>query len=319
MMKVKMQRTLACILLFILIAVTAGCSSPASSPPEEEINGTGAAGEVDESDKEADTEAEATEATEVSPKAREIEQVLMGQLAPLPEFNNNEKIGVLIITLANPFWVSMKEGYEEAGAELGVDVTVMAAPTEGDTKSQLETLEAMVARDYDAIIASPIEPFNLVPGVVKANKKGIKVINLGPPISTEALEEEGGWLDGRITVNYEDQGAMAAEYIVEKLGPDGGKVAIIQGVVYVNDQPIMEDYTLAPARIGFSPRIVPEGTYFVLGDNRNNSEDSRFSRVGFLPRELIVGRAVWRYWPLNKVPTYLYQDRCQSQSVSPCP
>ena len=230
MMKVKMQRTLACILLFILIAVTAGCSSPASSPPEEEINGTGAAGEVDESDKEADTEAEATEATEVSPKAREIEQVLMGQLAPLPEFNNNEKIGVLIITLANPFWVSMKEGYEEAGAELGVDVTVMAAPTEGDTKSQLETLEAMVARDYDAIIASPIEPFNLVPGVVKANKKGIKVINLGPPISTEALEEEGGWLDGRITVNYEDQGAMAAEYIVEKLGPDGGKVAIIQGI-----------------------------------------------------------------------------------------
>ena len=223
MMKVKMQRTLACILLFILIAVTAGCSSPASSPPEEEINGTGAAGEVDESDKEADTEAEATEATEVSPKAREIEQVLMGQLAPLPEFNNNEKIGVLIITLANPFWVSMKEGYEEAGAELGVDVTVMAAPTEGDTKSQLETLEAMVARDYDAIIASPIEPFNLVPGVVKANKKGIKVINLGPPISTEALEEEGGWLDGRITVNYEDQGAMAAEYIVDKLGPDGVK------------------------------------------------------------------------------------------------
>jgi ABC-type sugar transport system substrate-binding protein len=230
MMKVKMQRTLACILLFILIAVTAGCSSPASSPPEEEINGTGAAGEVDESDKEADTEAEATEATEVSPKAREIEQVLMGQLAPLPEFNNNEKIGVLIITLANPFWVSMKEGYEEAGAELGVEVTVMAAPTEGDTKSQLETLETMVARDYDAIIASPIEPFNLVPGVMKANNKGIKVINLGPPISTEALEEEGGWLDGTITVNYEDQGAMAAEYIVDKLGPDGGKVAIIQGI-----------------------------------------------------------------------------------------
>jgi signal peptidase I len=91
------------------------------------------------------------------------------------------------------------------------------------------------------------------------------------------------------------------QFVKRVIGLPGDKVAIIQGVVYINDQPIEEDYTLAPARIGFAPQIVPEGTYFVLGDNRNNSEDSRFSRVGFLPRELIVGRAVWRYWPLNQI------------------
>lgn len=105
---------------------------------------------------------------------------------------------------------------------------------------------------------------------------------------------------GEIIV-FKNPSDTSEQFIKRVLGLPGDKVAIIQGVVYVNDQPIMEDYTLAPARIGFSPRIVPEGTYFVLGDNRNNSEDSRFSRVGFLPRELIVGRAVWRYWPLNKV------------------
>jgi signal peptidase I len=91
------------------------------------------------------------------------------------------------------------------------------------------------------------------------------------------------------------------QFVKRVIGLPGDKVAIIQGVVYINDQPIEEDYTLAPARIGFAPQIVPEGTYFVLGDNRNNSEDSRFSRVGFLPRELIVGRAVWCYWPLNQI------------------
>ena len=105
---------------------------------------------------------------------------------------------------------------------------------------------------------------------------------------------------GEIIV-FKNPSDTSEQFIKRVIGLPGDKVAIIQGVVYVNDQPIMEDYTLAPARIGFSPQIVPEGTYFVLGDNRNNSEDSRFSRVGFLPRELIVGRAVWRYWPLNKV------------------
>lgn len=105
---------------------------------------------------------------------------------------------------------------------------------------------------------------------------------------------------GEIIV-FKNPADTSEQFVKRVIGLPGDKVAIIQGVVYVNDQAIAEDYTLAPARIGFAPQIVPEGTYFVLGDNRNNSEDSRFSRVGFLPRKLIVGRAIWRYWPLNKV------------------
>lgn len=91
------------------------------------------------------------------------------------------------------------------------------------------------------------------------------------------------------------------QFIKRIIGVPGDKIEITQGIVYINDLPLQEDYTLAPARIGFSPQVVPENTYFVLGDNRNNSEDSRFSRVGFLPRKLIIGRAFWRYWPLNKL------------------
>lgn len=169
--------------------------------------------------------------TEITnPKMLEMEEVLMEQLQPLPETNTGDKIGALVITLTNPFWVGMKEAYEAAGKELGVEVEVMAAPTENDSKSQLETLQAMTAKDYKALIISPIEPFNLVPGVLQANDKGIKVINLGPGIDTEAVANEGGQLDGRICVDFEEQGKLAAEYIVEKMGPEGGKVAIIQGI-----------------------------------------------------------------------------------------
>ena len=52
--------------------------------------------------------------------------------------------------------------------------------------------------------------------------------------------------------------------------------------------------------IGFAPKAkIPEGTIFVMGDNRNNSEDSRFYDVGFVPFNLIKGKAILIFWPLD--------------------
>ena len=66
------------------------------------------------------------------------------------------------------------------------------------------------------------------------------------------------------------------QFVKRVIGLPGDEIAIVQGVVYINGQPVEEDYTLAPARIGFTSQIVPEGTYFVLGDNAAVSVDSRF-------------------------------------------
>lgn len=169
------------------------------------------------------------EPQEKSSKMTEMENALMSQLEPMPEINKGEKIGVLVISLTNPYWVNMKECYERAGEELGIDVEVLAAPTEGDTTVQLETLDGMIVKDYDAIIFSPIDRNNLIPGIIRANQAGVPVINLGPGVDEEGLKEQGGFLDGRITIDFENQGKMAAEDMLKQM-PEGGKVAIIQGI-----------------------------------------------------------------------------------------
>ncbi len=89
-------------------------------------------------------------------------------------------------------------------------------------------------------------------------------------------------------------------YIKRLVGVPGDVVEIAEGTVYVNGVPLHEDYTAEPVLGAFGPCVVPPDHYFVLGDNRNNSEDSRSIRVGFVPANSIIGRALWRYWPLSR-------------------
>ena len=51
----------------------------------------------------------------------------------------------------------------------------------------------------------------------------------------------------------------------------------------------------------FGPVVVPEDSYFVLGDNRRNSDDSRYPDVGFVPKQDLVGKAMFVYWPLTQL------------------
>ena len=167
-------------------------------------------------------------AAQENARVKEIENTLMKQIGEMPKTGGGEKLGALVISLTNPYWVGMKDAYIAAAAQYGVDIEVMSAPTEGDKQSQLETLNAMALKDYMAIVLSPIEPYNLLPGIIQCNKNGIPVINLGPGINVDSLKEMGGRLDGRLTVDFAQQGELAASDMVKRIGT--GKVAIIQGI-----------------------------------------------------------------------------------------
>jgi signal peptidase I len=90
-------------------------------------------------------------------------------------------------------------------------------------------------------------------------------------------------------------------YVKRMIGLPGDKVRIEDGVVYVNDKALDEPYILEPPYNDYAEVTVPEGRFFALGDNRNGSKDSRDSHVGFVPMKNLMGKAVFRVWPLNKL------------------
>ena len=100
------------------------------------------------------------------------------------------------------------------------------------------------------------------------------------------------------TAKLEEQNFKDA-FIKRTIGLPGEKVQVREGRVYVNDRPLEENYIADRPKYEYGPVTVPEGQYLVLGDNRNNSYDSHF--WGFVPRDRIIGRAVIRFWPPNRL------------------
>ena len=95
-------------------------------------------------------------------------------------------------------------------------------------------------------------------------------------------------------------------YIKRIIGLPGESVQILDGQVYINGEPLGEKYGLEPIEVGkegiAAEKIkLGENEYFVLGDNRNNSSDSRESSVGILKKSDFIGRAWIRIWPLDSI------------------
>jgi signal peptidase I len=86
-------------------------------------------------------------------------------------------------------------------------------------------------------------------------------------------------------------------WIKRVIGLPGDKVEIKDGKVLINDQALTESYEMEKPNYTYGPLVIPKDSYFVLGDNRNDSLDSHY--WGVLPAKNIVGRALFRYWPLE--------------------
>ena len=88
-------------------------------------------------------------------------------------------------------------------------------------------------------------------------------------------------------------------FVKRVIGLPGQKIKIADGLVYINDFPLVEDYIQEMPYYYMPEHTIPTDSYFVLGDNRNNSFDSHI--WGFLPVENIVGKAYKIYWPPKNI------------------
>jgi signal peptidase I len=87
-------------------------------------------------------------------------------------------------------------------------------------------------------------------------------------------------------------------FVKRVIAEQGDQIRIVDGRVYRNDVPINDEYVPAEYRShdDWGPEVVPEGYYFVMGDHRNNSSDSRHWK--YVPKKYIIGKVLLRWWPL---------------------
>jgi signal peptidase I len=87
-------------------------------------------------------------------------------------------------------------------------------------------------------------------------------------------------------------------FVKRVIAEETDQVRIVDGRVYVNDVPLRDDFVPPEFRShdDFGPTVIPEGYYFVMGDHRNNSSDSR--HWGMVPKKYIIGKVQLRWWPL---------------------
>lgn len=181
------------------------------------------------SEKSGETSKDKTQAEafnpDTDPSGVEFEKV-REQLGNMPKVEGSVRLGAVAKAFENEYWRTLKEGEESAAQkfkEKGYDVTLdmKSAQGEGDEQGQLSIVEDMINKKYTALLLSPISDGNLVPGVEKAKKNNIPVINVNDGI----IKNADVFIGPKAIMN----GELAAQWIAEKIGGEG-EVAIVIGM-----------------------------------------------------------------------------------------
>lgn len=220
----KFRSVYILIVSLLVLSVMAACqpaATPAESPKAEEAKPAAPAEEVSE---EKPAEEQAAEAEEFNPDLNPDKisfDQLEAEFGPVPAPPDGTTIGSVMKNLANEFWIALDDGYQNKAEEYGITVDSQATRTETDLQAQLAILEAMMSKDYDAYLLSPLSNENLDTVVPQIKAQGLPIVNVNCEFVSDA--------DVFVGSMQLDIGRLAGEYVAEKLGGEG-KVAIIEGI-----------------------------------------------------------------------------------------
>ncbi|WP_243388139.1 ribose ABC transporter substrate-binding protein RbsB [Bacillus kexueae] len=130
------------------------------------------------------------------------------------------KVGLSISTLNNPFFVTLKEGAEQAGEKEGVELIVVDA--QNDSAKQINDIEDLIQQNVDVILVNPTDSSAITAAIESANQANI-------PVITVDRSAEGGEVVSHIASDNVEGGKMAGEYLVELL-PEGGNIVELEGI-----------------------------------------------------------------------------------------
>jgi signal peptidase I len=188
-----------------------------------------------------------------------------------PEQSNPESIAPQPLLMQ--WWQKWSENITILVVALGLALfirTFVAEPRYIPSESMLPTLEI-----GDRLIVEKLSYYTHPP------QRG-DIIVFAPP---SQLQEQG---------YLEDQA-----FIKRVIGLPGNTIEVKNGHVYVDRQLLIEPYIAEAPNYAMSPMVVPTDRLFVMGDNRNNSNDSHV--WGFLPTANIIGHACFRFWPIENL------------------
>ena len=216
-MKKRLVTLMALVTCVAMVASMAGCGSNSSDT------------DAKSNDNSTKTEAKQWDYGSMEEKVDYMELVdkLWGSEVLVPD--KKLTIGFIPKALENEFWQMVDDGIQEEVDkmnEAGFDVTLDTVSPQGETdyEGQLSIMTDMVNKGYDAIIVGPITGSNCVPGIERAQEAGIPVI----PVWVEFKDDP--YVNICVGSNAYAEGQAAAEYFAEKIGDEGGQVAVITGI-----------------------------------------------------------------------------------------
>ena len=133
--------------------------------------------------------------------------------------NNEEgaKIGISLSTLNNPFFVTLKDGAQEASDELGVNLIVV--DSQDDSAQEASNIDDLIQQGVDALLINPTDSDAIVPSILRANQEGIAVFTIDRGAS-------GGEIVAHIASDNIAGGILAGEFLLEQIGKSGSVVEL---------------------------------------------------------------------------------------------